>query len=188
MSTLHSRTTMPRVGEAAPGAGIGLVVLVGDDDGVARLQPAGEGVGEHVGVGGGRGAEMDPVLVDVQRLGDAAIAEVHRLRRLRARPGRSRRAAPCGSRRSWSAFDHLPRGVRAAGVLEEGPALRAWAARRRGTRRGSGRGRGAGRSLREARMAGQFSLAEVPGPGNSAKGEEAPARDRPGLQRSRLRR
>ena len=49
------------LGELAPGAGIGLVVLVGDDDGVARLQPAGEGIGEHVGVGGGRGAEMDPV-------------------------------------------------------------------------------------------------------------------------------
>ena len=47
--------------EAAPVAGVGLVVLVGDDDGVARLQPAGEGVAEDVGVGRGRGAEVDPV-------------------------------------------------------------------------------------------------------------------------------
>ena len=93
--------------EAAPVAGVGLVVLVGDDDGVAGLQPAGEGVAEDVGVGRGRGAEVDPVGGDVESGGDADVGVVHRGLALRRRRGSHRRAGPwcacrSGSRRSMT--------------------------------------------------------------------------------------
>src|SRR5690606_20770889 len=65
--------------ELAPGAGIGLVSLVGDDDGVAGLRPAGAGVAAAMGVGRGGGPEMGPVAAGVGGLRRAPGREVHRL-------------------------------------------------------------------------------------------------------------
>ena len=40
------------IGKAPPVAGIGLMVLVGDHDGVAGLEPGGKGIAQHIGIGG----------------------------------------------------------------------------------------------------------------------------------------
>ena len=66
-------------GQAAPGAAVGLMVLVGDDDGLARLHPLAKGLGQHIGVGRGRGAETDLVALDPHQRGQAAAGLVHLL-------------------------------------------------------------------------------------------------------------
>ncbi len=64
-------------GETPPGAGIGLVILIGDDDGVAGLEQAAEGMAQHIGIGRSRGAEMDPVGRHPEGGAHALIGFVH---------------------------------------------------------------------------------------------------------------
>ena len=56
-------------GRASDRAGVGLVVLVGDDDLVATFEHVGKGVGEHVGVRRRRGAEHHLASFDAERIG-----------------------------------------------------------------------------------------------------------------------
>ena len=119
------------IGQPAPGAAIGLVILVGDDHCVARLQPAGEGVAEGIGVAGGGRAEMDPVHADIERLRHPAMRQVHG----RAGLTRSRIEAVglhlVGAIVMLEPTEHLLAGIGAAGILEEGPAIEARLAERR---------------------------------------------------------
>ena len=64
---------------APPGAAVGLVVLVGDDDFVARLPVVADGLREHVGVHRRRRADGQFVGVDIERFRPAAVSPVHRL-------------------------------------------------------------------------------------------------------------
>ena len=169
-STCHSRISTPHLGELAPGAGIGLVVLVGDDDGVAGLQPAGEGIAQHVGVGRGRGAEMDPVGGDVERLGHALEAEVHRL----AGFARGRVEAVGlhlgGAVDSGRAGRAPARRCRSRRHFRRRPGPEATARQRRGTRRGCGPGSRGRAVIGGARRAGDRWLAEGDDGGNAACG------------------
>ncbi len=62
-----------------PGTGVGLVILIGDDDRIPRLQPAGECLAEHIGVVRSRRADMHPVHRHVERFGETGIAQIHGL-------------------------------------------------------------------------------------------------------------
>ena len=116
------------VGELAPDAAISLVILIGDDDGVALFQPAGEGVGEDVGVARGRGAEMDPVHADIEGLGDAAMGVVHLYAGLAGGGVEAIGLDLAGAIVAIEFLDHLPGHVGAAGIFEEGPACERWLA------------------------------------------------------------
>jgi hypothetical protein len=109
--------------QLAPGAGVGLVILVGDDDGVTRLQPRFEGAAERVGVGRGRGAEMDPVGSDVEGHRHAAVGIVHRFAGETGgcvgAVGLDLGVPVIGAH----AIEHRRAGVGTAGVLEESEVL-----------------------------------------------------------------
>jgi len=110
-------------GQAPPDAGIGLVILVGDDDLVARGHQRAEGAGQDIGVLAGRGAEMHRFRLDPEPGGEALVALVH------PRPGPARgRIGSVGLHLGLEVelvqpAHHRPGRVGAAGVLEEGPAL-----------------------------------------------------------------
>ncbi len=132
----------PFVGEAAPGAGIGLVILVGDDDGgVLVAQPHAGGVGEHEGVGRGRGAEGELLFGAIHQLREAGAGLVHL-----GTGGLGAGKGAVGLDLAFEieaveAVDHGAGGVGAAGVFEEGVGFA-----RRGRRRpGTGRGKRSGR-------------------------------------------
>ena len=52
------------VGKPPPGAGVGLVILIGDDDCIPGTKCLTEGLGKHIGVLGRRRAEVELVLPD----------------------------------------------------------------------------------------------------------------------------
>jgi hypothetical protein len=97
------------------------VVLVGDDDLVARRKQRPQGMGEHIDVAGGRGADDDlPGLGVDQRgegrapLGDALGGTFRRFVALA-------RLDLAGGHEVRDPLDHLSRHQGAAGVLQEHP-------------------------------------------------------------------
>jgi hypothetical protein len=105
--------------ELAPGAGIGLVVLVGDDDGVAGLHPAFERMAQRVGIGGRRGAEMHPVDGDIECLRHALVGEVDGLSGFARGRVEAIGLDIGGPEILLHAVENGRAGVGAAGILEE---------------------------------------------------------------------
>jgi hypothetical protein len=108
------------VRQPPPRADVGLVLLLGDDDLVARLEQRATGLRQHVCVLRGRRSEMDFVRANGQVLREALVRGVHP----RAGLGRGgirvvgldlEAAVIVGE-----SLHHRPARVRASGVLEEG--------------------------------------------------------------------
>ena len=106
-------------GQFPPGAAVGFVILIADDNLVTRLQQLAESLGEHIGVLRGRRPEMDFVGGHAEVFGHARTSGIHPL------------AGLCGGCvgvvRLYlqslvilvEAVDDRPAGVGAAGILEE---------------------------------------------------------------------
>ncbi|CAI8325551.1 MAG: Uncharacterised protein [Rhodospirillaceae bacterium] len=106
--------------QAAPGAGVGLVVLVGDDDGIAGAEVFSKGAGEDVGVLRGRGAEGKLIAFHPEGGGETVAGFVHLFTaKARGVIGAVGLHLTLGVEAGQS-FDHRAAGVGAAGVLEEG--------------------------------------------------------------------
>jgi hypothetical protein len=102
-----------------PHAVVGFVILVRDDDLVARLQEPTERLREHVGVLRGGGTEVHFLGAHVQVLGEPDVRGVHPLPGLaRCRIGIVRLHLESAVV-FVQAIDHRAAGVGAAGVLEE---------------------------------------------------------------------
>ena len=109
------------LGQTAPRADVGLVVLVGDDDLVALAHPGPERMAEHIGVLGGRRAEVDLAGRAVEGGRQTSLRLVHGVAGglrwaevpVRLDLGRGEEVA--------EPVDHLARHVAAAGVLEVRP-------------------------------------------------------------------
>ena len=109
--------------QPAPGADIGLVVLLGHDDLVARLELMPQRLRHQVDVHGGGGSEHDLVVVGVDELRHQVLA-----RRDAVGGADRRREVPVRLHLGLGhvvagALDHLARHVGAAGILHEHPAV-----------------------------------------------------------------
>ncbi len=106
-------------GQSAPHAAVRLVILVRDDDLVARAQQLAEGLSEHVGVLRGGRTEVHFLRRHVQVPGKAAAGRIHPFSGFERSGirvvGLHLEAAVVLDQ----ALDHRAAGVRAAGVLEE---------------------------------------------------------------------
>ncbi len=125
----------PLVGEPTPDAAVGLVVLVRHDDGPALARkPAAHRLRQNVGVGRGRGAEGQLVLLHPHQGGEAATRLVHLgARRMRGGIGRIGLHLALVVEAAQP-VDHRPAGVGASRILEEG------LSRQRGFREGGEKG------------------------------------------------
>ena len=113
----------PVLGEPAPGAVVGFVVEVGDDDFVARLEPMPDRLRQEIDVERGRGSDHHLVGLGIDHLGHEAAAgrdAALRLGRGSEIPGRlDLQVAHVGA----EAVDDALRDVAAAGVLQHDPAV-----------------------------------------------------------------
>ena len=109
--------------QTAPGAGVGLVVLVGDDDGIPGAELFGEGAGEDVGVLRGRGAEGQLIAFHAEGGGQTVAGLVHLFTaETRGVVGAVGLHLALGVE-AGQALDHRAAGVGTAGILEEGLAV-----------------------------------------------------------------
>ena len=109
--------------EAAPGTGVGLVILVGDDDGITGAEVFGKGVGEDVGVLRGRGAKGQLIAFHAEGGGQTVAGFVHLFTaETRGVVGAVGLHLALGVE-AGQAFDHRAAGVGAARVFEEGLAV-----------------------------------------------------------------
>ena len=107
------------LGQTAPGAGIGLVILIGDDDGLARLQHLPKGLRQHIGVLGGRGAKAQLIARNSEDRGHARAGLIHFLS-AKARGGVVRIGLHFAlGVEPGQPVDHLPAGITATGVFEK---------------------------------------------------------------------
>ena len=67
----------PAVSKAAPDAGIGLMILIGDDDRITRAEHRGKSLGQDIGVLACRGAEAQLIRLDIHQRGKAGLRLVH---------------------------------------------------------------------------------------------------------------
>ena len=142
-----------------------LVILVGDDDGVAAGEPIAHGLGDDVSVGGCGGAEMDRVNGNVEGGRHADVRKIHRFATSdRSRIGAVRLELCAGVKRHQPIDDRLC-GVGPAGIFEKGPALQG--------RLGKGREVGADR-LGSDRKRCRHGQGPVGGTGNVLTGLESP--------------
>ena len=109
--------------QPAPGADIGLVVLLGHDDLVARLELVPQRLRHQIDVHGGRGAEHDLVMIGVDELRHQMLAR-------RDAVGGADRGGEIPVRLHLGlghvvagAVDDLARHIGAAGILHEHPAV-----------------------------------------------------------------
>ena len=99
------------------------MVLVGDDHLVARPQDLPERLGQHIGVGRSRRTEVDLVCSNTKGFRPSLLGAIH------GPPGfGGRRVRRVGLHLGLGVvvgegLDRLAAGIRAAGVLEEGPLL-----------------------------------------------------------------
>ena len=111
------------LGQAAPGAIVGLVVKIGDDDFVAGREPRPQSMGEHVHVDGGRTTDHDLVGVGVDHLGHVGDGQFVAFVGA-ARIGRTATGLHAGFRKiGGDAINHRARHHAAAGIVEIGPVI-----------------------------------------------------------------
>ena len=67
----------PTFGQAAPGARIGLMVLIGHDDGLPRFQPLPDRLRQNIGILGGGGSKTQLITLHTQHSGQARTRLVH---------------------------------------------------------------------------------------------------------------
>ena len=116
-----------------PGPGIGLVILIGHDDGVARLQPLAKCVGQNIGVLRRRRPEAHLVGVHPQHCGQPDTGLVHLLARHAAGVERSVGLHLAFAVEPLQPLGHKAAGITASGVFEEGLLLQSRFRRMPGT-------------------------------------------------------
>ena len=113
----------PTVGKTAPDTGIGLVILISDNDGITRAEHGGKGLRQNIGVLAGRGTEAEFIRLDIHQRGKTGLCLVHFL----ATCARGRKEAigldlALGVE-AVQAVDHLTTGIGATSIFKEGLAL-----------------------------------------------------------------
>ena len=111
------------IGEAAPWTAVCLMILIGDDDGVARFQELAKGLRQHISILRCRRAERNLVCFNAHDRREAHARLIHfcaaKTRRLKVVIGLNFSLAV----KPRQAVNHLAAGIRPAGIFKERLAL-----------------------------------------------------------------